>query len=61
MCVKEGYVTVATGADDGDSLSWTPSRDSEAAGLSIAPEASSSCFEEAVESPRCVRGVYYDS
>lgn len=54
-------MTVATGADDGDSLSWTPSRDSEAAGLSIAPEASSSCVEKAVESPRCVRGVYYDS
>lgn len=53
-------MTVATRAD-GDSLSWTPSRDSEAAGLSVAAEASSSCFEKAVGSPRCVRGVYHDS
>lgn len=51
-------MTATTRANDNDSLSWIPSRDSEAAGLSIVAEAPGSCPEEAVESPRCVRGEY---
>lgn len=52
------HVTAATRAHDNDSLSWIPSRDSEAAGLSIAAEAPGSFPGEAVESPRYVRGEY---
>lgn len=55
---QERFVTSATRADDGDSLSWAPSRDSEATGLSIAAEASSPRFGKVVESPRCLRGVF---
>lgn len=48
------HVTAATRAHDNDSLSWIPSRDSEAAGLPIAAEAPSTCSEEVMESSRCV-------